>query len=317
MTNFFRFKLNLRGLLAAAGSLASLTTLTAFLGRFWWGFDLTSHFRVQYAAVLFLLAAVLCILRRWKTAAVFAAFTAVNCVIVIPYCYTGRPLPLPVHHKLRVLTLNVHAENRQANLVEAFIRKADPDLFLLEEVNKKWLKSLAGLRALYPYSVEWPFEDDFGIALFSKRPLENPETLWLGDAEVPSVTAYIQTESKPVRVLGMHPVPPVGAENARFHKQQLEAIPKLIAPWGKTILLLGDLNSTPWSPRFQKLLHDTGLVDSARGYGIQTTWPLFLYPLRIPVDHCLISTDLRVSARQIGGDVGSDHLPLLVDIALD
>ena len=35
-----------------AGSIACLCTLTGFLGSFWWAFDLTSHFRVQYAVAL-------------------------------------------------------------------------------------------------------------------------------------------------------------------------------------------------------------------------------------------------------------------------
>jgi endonuclease/exonuclease/phosphatase family metal-dependent hydrolase len=57
-------------------------------------------------------------------------------------------------------------------------------------------------------------------------------------------------------------------------------------------------------------------VNAIRGCGWQTTWPAFLFPMRIAVDHCLVSPELRVLRREVGRSVGSDHLPQLVEIAL-
>jgi len=58
------------------------------------------------------------------------------------------------------------------------------------------------------------------------------------------------------------------------------------------------------------------LKDSSLGWGIQPTWPAMFLPLRIPIDHCLVSPDLKIVRRKIGRDIGSDHLPLLVDLGL-
>ena len=60
----------------------------------------------------------------------------------------------------------------------------------------------------------------------------------------------------------------------------------------------------------------TGLVDSSRGRGLQSTGPVRPLGLRIPIDHCLVSAGVVVHDKQIGPDVGSDHLPLMVDLAV-
>ncbi len=38
--------------------------------------------------------------------------------------------------------------------------------------------------------------------------------------------------------------------------------------------------------------------------------------LMMPIDHCLVSSDIRVIGVQTGEDVGSDHLPLLVELEI-
>ena len=59
-------KLTVWGLVEAGAMLACLATLTGFLGRFWWIFELTSHFRPQLAAALAALAALWTLKRRWR-----------------------------------------------------------------------------------------------------------------------------------------------------------------------------------------------------------------------------------------------------------
>ena len=67
------------------------------------------------------------------------------------------------------------------------------------------------------------------------------------------------------------------------------------------------------SHHFRLLLRRTGLRDSARGRGVQPTWPAGSPLLAIPLDHCLHSPDIAILQRRIGGDVGSDHYPVIVD----
>jgi endonuclease/exonuclease/phosphatase (EEP) superfamily protein YafD len=40
-----------------------------------------------------------------------------------------------------------------------------------------------------------------------------------------------------------------------------------------------------------------------------------LRPLRLPIDHILIGPGLAVLDRRLGPDTGSDHLPVVADLA--
>ena len=81
-------------------------------------------------------------------------------------------------------------------------------------------------------------------------------------------------------------------------------------------MVVGDLNTSPWSPVFHDLLRASGLRDGRAGHGIQPTWPSLFPLLWTPIDHCLVSRGLIVQRFQRGPYVGSDHFPLIVDITL-
>jgi hypothetical protein len=50
---------------------------------------------------------------------------------------------------------------------------------------------------------------------------------------------------------------------------------------------MGDLNVSPFSPHFQALLSGGNLKSAAQGFGWQPTWPTFLPPAGIQIDHAL------------------------------
>jgi len=39
--------------------------------------------------------------------------------------------------------------------------------------------------------------------------------------------------------------------------------------------------------------------------------------MRIPIDHILVGTGIRVFKREVGPDVESDHRPVLADLAIE
>lgn len=81
-------------------------------------------------------------------------------------------------------------------------------------------------------------------------------------------------------------------------------------------MLLGDLNTTPWGHAFRWLVTESELRDTSCGVGFQWSWPASFWPPVIPIDHALVSEDVRVLDRRMGPSIGSDHLPLVLDIVL-
>ncbi len=316
MNRFFQLKASPWGLLSAAGLLTCLCTVAGFAGQLSWVLDLTSHFRVQYLAALSLLAIAFCIGRKFCAAGVMGCAAALNLIVIAPYYLPESKCGSPqAETTLRALLINVNTSNKHYELTRELIRSTSPDLIILEEVDAKWMSELSDLRRDYPYEKSEPREDNFGIAMFSRYLFENAKIVYLGDAGVPSVVAQVRVKAKVLNVLTTHPLPPGSRSGSLLRDGQLAELPAFLRNRKGPIVLLGDLNVSPWSAHFRKLLRETGLRDSARGRGIHSTWPTMSLLLRVPIDHCLVSRDVCVLNRIVCRDIGSDHYPLLVDLA--
>jgi endonuclease/exonuclease/phosphatase (EEP) superfamily protein YafD len=70
-----------------------------------------------------------------------------------------------------------------------------------------------------------------------------------------------------------------------------------------------------WSSTYRALEDSTGLRNSRRGFGVMPSWPVFLPVAMIPLDHCLVADRVDVLETKLGEDIGSDHRPLLVQLA--
>jgi len=299
----------------AVATLACLATVCGFFARGWWVLELCCHFRVQYAVVLVLATALAAACKRYKSAALLALFTAVNVLPIVPL-YFGRTTATDVGPSLRAVLLNVHTANHDSAAVLDFLQTAEAKLVVLLEVNDRWRRELQALEADYPHSRMMPREDNFGIALLSRVPWHDCRIVHLGDAGVPSIIAHMRIEDAPLTVIATHPLPPVNAEYVADRNRQLVAVAELAAEQDNAVLVLGDLNTTSFSPHFGDLLERSKLQDSRTGFGLQPTWPAQSPVTWISLDHCLVSPSMTVGNRRVGPFVGSDHYPVVVDLAL-
>ena len=314
-SSFLTPKVQLAGLLMAGGGMVAAATVLGSLGRFGWLLDLCSHFRAQYAGYLALVVVLSCLTRKFRTAGVFAVFLVVNVATIVPLYIgsTGDPEATGLH----VMLMNVKTDYDNITEVARAITHYDVELLLLEEVDDYWLRTLQPVLSEYPYSVASPRFDNFGIALFSKLPLIDPVVASFGpDRDVPSVQAKIEWQGATLTFLGTHPVPPISAQYAWMRDEQLRAVALHARSLDGAVLLMGDLNTTPWSYHFRHLLDISGLNDCNRGYGLQTTWHARNPVIRIPLDHCLHSSEITILDKRVGRDVGSDHFPIIVSFTL-
>jgi len=307
-----------------AGVGLAVATLLGFLGRFFWVFDLFSHFRVQ----LFQLGLVLIGISIWKKnnrqLVCWILLACLNYAVVLPL-YFGKP-PVATEQPARAMLMNLNADNGNTEQVLNAIKTSDPDLLLLEEVTPSWAAELSVLD--YPYCVSKPQGGCFGVMLLSKHPLSHTNVLYLTGRDasprrprtagtaVPTIIADIHLPQGEISVIGTHPLPPVGAKYSKHRNAQLSDLSPLVREQKKPVLLIGDLNTSPWSSHFVRLLKESGLKNSMNGFGFQPSWPSENRFLRIPLDHMLHSPDILIHRRVVGGDVGSDHLPLIVDFSI-
>ena len=300
---------------AAVGLPAATGTLLGFLGRAGWALDLFSHFRVQYLYMLAASMVFLVMARRYRLATLPAALAALNLALVVPVYWGGAhgPAGTPTY---RLLAANIHGENRETGKVRDLLVREHPDVVILTEFTPRWMGELADLNEAYAFRVLQPRDSNFGIAVFSRLPIDVWQPLQTDHGELLGVRVVLSAAGRPVTLIAVHTMLPLGSALSRLRNRQLKELGALAAGTSTPVLLAGDFNLTPWSPYFSDLLAASGLRDSRRGFGIQATWPAGRGPMRIPIDHCLASAGIRIVDRRVGADTGSDHLPIIVDFAL-
>jgi len=251
------------GLLTAAGAVVYAATLLSFLGRFSWILDLFFHFRVQYLCCLVLIGVIVAIGRRRRAAVVLLAFACVNLALVLPLHFGKQSQSVDASPAFRAMFLNVNTRLGDADRVKEVVTEDAPDILVLEEISSGWVAALSWLTNSYPHSCAEPREDNFGIGIFSKVPIVESEVAYIGDAGVPSIRAALDTGHSDLHVLATHPLPPGSRGYARLRDVQLGSLPDYVRS-GYAVLLLGDLNTTPWNYQFRRLLARTGSATEPR-----------------------------------------------------
>ena len=120
-------------------------------------------------------------------------------------------------------------------------------------------------------------------------------------------------------MIGTHALAPLGTRAWRTRNQQFDEIAELIeAGDGTRTIFVGDLNCTPWAPKFQNFVKRTQLRDAAHGHQLKFTWRLEPIPLAgLPIDHVLVGSNVGVVSHRVGPSLGSDHRPVVVDFAIE
>jgi endonuclease/exonuclease/phosphatase (EEP) superfamily protein YafD len=338
----FKFFLNLLVFLTF------LLTVMALLGDKGWIWSLTTHFRLQYL-VIQLVAMCFALLGYWKRArskapigfeswlslAVLTFFAGLNLVVIMPYYLPATQAAKTPETKgrLKLLHSNLFGMiNHDTDRVIQAIQESDPDIVDLVEYTEPWQAKLesSGVFRKYPYH----FAGRSHIGLYSKIPLSNARMVFTSATRKvtnqANIIAQIRIGGEPVTLLVAHPASPVLPSHLQMLQNSFRVWEKERPHWGRNLIIVGDLNTSPWSVEFKRLTQRTGLRDSQLGLGLQPSWPMLMPAiglrstptlltdiLTIPIDHVLISPQLVVLSRKTGPFVGSDHLPVIIELGIN
>jgi endonuclease/exonuclease/phosphatase (EEP) superfamily protein YafD len=292
-----------------------LPTFLAFGARWWWILELAVHFRVQYACLMIPFVIVLLLQRRFKYALLPLFVLVINAAFILPL-YIAPPQPVADSLRIRAISANVYSANQNNERFIEFVKHENPDFFLVMEVNDRWMHRLHAFDEDYPFSISRPRSDNFGIAFFSRVTVADSRVIELADSEVPTLVVKLTIDNRLLTVIGTHPLPPVSTDYAGHRNRQIAALGELVSETSRPLVVLRDLNMTSWSPFFRDLLRRTGLKNSQQGLGVQPTWPQQKSWLFILIDHVLVSAEVSVLNRYVGGKIGSDHLPIVIDFSI-
>ena len=293
-----------------------LLSLGGYLGGISWYFGLMVHFKVQYLGVLCFCAIAAAVTRRWPWFIVALFGICINGIAVFPwYASDQSHLSSSRERELRVLFSNVHVLNRQHDKLIELVETELPDVLILQEISSHWVRSFETVGHSFPNKHLVPRNDSFGIGIFSRISIRMSEVIHFGK-QYPSLLAVLEIGGERVTILALHPPPPVSEQAAASRNEQLQATASYFREIQTPKFIVGDLNTTMWSRNYTRFVRESGLENARRGFGILPTWPTYFPPMYIPIDHCLVSPDITVVDMRTGNDVGSDHLPLIVDLSL-
>jgi endonuclease/exonuclease/phosphatase (EEP) superfamily protein YafD len=277
-----------------------------------WPCVLLEHFRVQYAAIAIAVVSATAALRMRVYFDVAAIALLLHVLWIAPDL--SREPRRADGTAVRVLVLNVHTESSSFDEVRALIADLQPDVIGLVEVDDRWLAGIAAAVADYRGRLELPRRDNFGVALYTREPLRGSiETL---GGSLPVAVADVTVRAARFGAILVHPLPPVSAAALTAQRDELDAVADRARAMAAPIVIMGDFNATPWSRPFRSLVARTGLCDSRAGFGVQASFPADSFVFRIPIDHLLASCSIGVRERRIERDVGSDHLPVYVELTI-
>lgn len=324
-------------ILAILCNLYAAVLLAIFLLRFLanerlWQVSLLGNFLHLVLLPAVILFPVMLILKHWSA----AAMLGINAMIFAGL-YGG--LFLPHTHRcgdcltLRVLTFNILADGIADDGLIPMLRRSDADIILLQEVGLEESEEIpAGLSDLYPHQAIVVGAGDYpGNAIFSVYPIVDQE--WFSDHQegLPFFTRVtLDVNGQLLNVMNIHTMPPTPywygdlSDYCSYAIDEMSELAAMALADAPTILA-GDLNMSDQSCGYSPL-HDAGLHDAFHeaGTGFGLTFPAFgnyqdypNYPIPplMRIDHILYTDPFIAQQAWVGPDAGSDHLPVLADLA--
>jgi endonuclease/exonuclease/phosphatase (EEP) superfamily protein YafD len=318
-------------LAALTAFLAVVTLLPIWRHEAWWvrGQDFP---RLQYAvlAAALLPAQWLALDQRdastWLLLAVTLACLAYQAWWIFPHTPLYRQEVQRALHpepadRLRILGVNVLMPNRRADELLRIVDEAVPDVIIAVETDLWWQARLDRLEPRYPHTLKCPLDNLYGMHLYSRLPLEDGAIQYLVEPGVPSMHAMLVLRSgRRVRLHCLHPKPPSPTESADSGPRDAElvAVAKSVAESerDRPVIVAGDLNDVAWSSTTRLFRRISGLLDPRVGRGMYNTfhahWPF----LRWPLDHLFHSEHFALVHIERLRPFGSDHFPILIELAL-
>lgn len=299
--------------LTAALALASLAALLGGLG---WPFELFSHFRVQLLAAWLVVAALLLSLRQGRLGLVALVVAAIHGYAIWPALAAAQAQVDCSGPLLELVTANPQLTNTDSERLLAWLNAGPPDLLAVQELTPAWAAAIGrGLPAL-KHGAQRPRSDAYGIALLGAAPFESIRPLDLAGDGLPSLQARVLVGGAPLEVLAVHARWPLTPALYASRNAVLDALARRARAASTPVVVIGDLNLTPHSPDFTRLLAHSGLRDAGAGQGWRPTWMAGFWPLALRIDHVLVSPDICIESAEVGPSIGSDHRPLRVRLRL-
>ena len=263
-------------------------------------------------------------LGQWLLFIVLSSALAFQLRMVLPYTIlwkkevlTAKDMPNGHAHQLKIMVSNVLTPNDETQKLVELVKDKRPDILITLETDKKWEKALNQIEANYPYTVKVPLDNLYGMHLYSKLELIDPEVKYLMIDDIPSIHTQLRLQGGQVIWLYcLHPMPPspTEADKSTTRDAELLMVGKHIKENKQTAILAGDLNDVAWSKTTRRFQRISGLLDPRIGRHFINTFHVKYPFLRWALDHIFHSACFTVVDIRRMPSIGSDHFPVMTTL---
>ena len=266
-------------------------------------------------------------LGQWLLFIVLSSALAFQLRMVLPYTIlwkkevlTAKDMPNGHAHQLKIMVSNVLTPNDETQKLVELVKDKRPDILITLETDEKWEKALNQIEANYPYTVKVPLDNLYGMHLYSKLELIDPEVKYLMIDDIPSIHTQLRLQGGQVIWLYcLHPMPPspTEADKSTTRDAELLMVGKHIKENKQTAILAGDLNDVAWSKTTRRFQRISGLLDPRIGRHFINTFHVKYPFLRWALDHIFHSACFTVVDIKRMPSIGSDHFPVMTTLQYD
>lgn len=220
---------------------------------------------------------------------------------------------------IALLVANVLMSNREAEKLLEMVRRHDPDVVLALEPDHWWAAQLDVLETTHPHTLKVPLDNRYGMLLYSRLELIDPEIKYLISEEFPSMHMQVRLPAGDLVWLHcLHPEPPSPTEAAESTRRDAELLIVGREVKGRQVptIVAGDLNDVAWSHTTRLFQRISGLLDPRKGRGMFNTFHAKYPFLRWPLDHIFHSPHFMLGEMARLDGFGSDHFPVFGRLVL-
>ncbi len=244
-------------------------------------------------------------------------YTPLHSLQVAP---STRPDDDDANH-ISMMVANVLMYNRDASRLLGHVNRLRPDMLLALETDDWWLSQLERIEKDYPYTCHAPLPNTYGMLVFSRLPLREPQIRYILDNDVPSFHGcVVLPNGVSVNLHFLHPKPPAPQESKSSAPRDAEllVVGKVIHRQNaRPTIVAGDLNDVAWSHTSELFRRISRLLDPRIGRGLLPTFHADHKLLRWPLDHVFHSSHFRLQRLERLAHIGSDHYPIYIRLSYE
>ena len=242
--------------------------------------------------------------------------------MVLPYTRLWKKevrqaLPIPDAVQIKLMVSNVLTPNDNTQALVDLVQQKNPDILITLESDQKWQDALSVIEPDYPYNVKVPLDNLYGMHLYSKLELIDPEVKYLLIDDIPSIHTQLRLPNDEVIWLYcLHPMPPspTEADKSTTRDAELLMVGRHINENNQTAILAGDLNDVAWSKTTLMFQRISGLLDPRIGRFFINTFHVNYPFLRWALDHIFHSPCFTLVNIERLPSIGSDHFPVMTTL---